>query len=254
MSNPQNPVALITGSGRPRVGNVIARHLADRGYSIALHYNSSEEDAIKSRDEIRVIGCECEAFQADVASESEVDEMAAGVKRKFGRLDVLVTTSSIWGETTFDDVTKEQLHLNFDVNTLGTFFAARAAGRIMIEQPEGGAIVTVGDWSIDRPYLDHVAYFISKGALPTLTRLLARELGERNPKVRVNCIHPGPVMFPGDASEERKARLIEATIVKSADCPEMVAQAVEALVNNKFLTGVCLPVDGGRHMYSPGEV
>jgi pteridine reductase len=236
------------------VGNVIARHFADHQYSIALHYNSSEKEAIKSRDEIRAMGRECEAFQADVASESEVDGMITKVKERFERIDVLVTTSSIWSKTSFDNVTKEQLHLNFDVNTLGTFFAARAAGRIMIEQPEGGAIVTIGDWSIDRPYLDHVAYFVSKGALPTLTRLLARELGDRNPKVRVNCIHPGPVMFPNDSSDERKARLIEATVVKSADCPEMVAQAVAALVNNEFITGVCLPVDGGRHMYSPGEV
>lgn len=254
MSTSANPTILVTGSGRPRVGNVIARHFAKRGYRIGLHYHSSEEEALRSRDEIRSIGVDCEAFQADVAVESDVDEMFTLAKRSFGSLDLLVTTSSIWGETSFERVSKEQLVKNFEINTLGTFFAARAAGRIMIEQPEGGTIVTIGDWSIARPYPDHVAYFISKGALPTLTRLLARELGDRNPNVRVNCIEPGPVMFPEDSSTERKQRLVEATIVKSADCPDMVAKAVEGFVENKFVTGVCLPVDGGRHMYSPGEV
>ncbi len=253
MSTQIQPVALITGSGRPRVGNVIARYFAARGYHVALHYHSSKEEAFESRDQIRLMGVECEAYQADVSSETEVDELVAQVKNNFGRIDLLVTTSSIWDETPFTEVNKEQLHKNFDVNTLGTFYAARAAGLVMVEQAEGGTIVTIGDWAIERPYPDHVAYFISKGALPTLTRVLARELGDRNPKVRVNCIHPGPVMFPEHSSQEREKRLIEATVVKTADCPDMVAQAVEAFVNNQFITGVCLPVDGGRHMYSPGE-
>ncbi len=253
MSESKKPVALITGSGRERVGNVIANFLAERGYSIALHYHSSEEEAIQSRDELREAGHKCEAYQADVASQSAVEKMVDKVTNDFDSIDVLVTTASIWDEIPFEKVTSDDLENNFRINTLGTFYAARAAGLVMAEQSEGGSIVTIGDWSIDRPYPDHAAYFISKGALPTLTRVLARELGDRNPKVRVNCIHPGPVMFPPDASEERKSRLIEATVVKDADCPEMVAKAVEAFITNHFVTGTCLPVDGGRHMYSPNE-
>jgi pteridine reductase len=233
---------------------VIAHSLAGRGYQIALHYHSSETAAFESRDQLRELGVRCEAFQADVASDDAVKAMVDQIKETFGRIDVLVTTASIWDEDSLDDVSEDALRRNFDINTLGTFFAARAAGRLMVDQPSGGAIITIGDWAIERPYLDHVAYFISKGALPTLTRMLARELGSRNPNIRVNCIHPGPVMFPPDASEERKSRLVEATVVKKADCPEMVAKAVLAFIDNTFVTGVCMPVDGGRHMYSPDEV
>lgn len=254
MATDEKRVVLVTGSGRPRVGNVVARHLAERGFRIALHYHSSEDEAMASREELRGLGVECEAYQADVSEAAEVDAMVAAVAEKFGRLDVLVTTSSVWSETKLDEVTKEQLHKNFDINTLGTLFAARAAGRVMAGQDEGGSIVTFGDWSIERPYTNHVAYFLSKGAIPTLTRMLARELSELNPKIRVNCIHPGPVMFPEDSSDERCQRLIEATLVKQADCPRSVAQAVEFFVENDFVTGVCMPLDGGRHMFSPDEV
>lgn len=254
MNTEQQPVALITGSGRPRVGQVVAEFLARRGYNIAVHYNSSGEEAADAVERLRKLGAQSDAFQADVTDDQQVTRMVDQIKESFGRIDVLVNTSSIWRETTLEDVGKEELQKSFDVNALGTFFVSRAAGLVMAKQPEGGSIITIGDWSIERPYLDHVAYFIAKGTIPTLTRLLARELGSRNPKVRVNCIHPGPVMFPPDSSDERKERLIEATVVKSADCPEMVAQAVAAFVENKFVTGACLPVDGGRHMYSPDEV
>ncbi|MEO1999855.1 MAG: SDR family oxidoreductase, partial [Planctomycetaceae bacterium] len=108
-------------------------------------------------------------------------------------------------------------------------------------------------WAIERPYLDHASYFLSKGSIPTLTRVLALELGHRNPNIRVNCIHPGPVMFPPDTPDAEQQELINSTLLKTADCPEMVAHAVEFLINNKFVTGTCLPVDGGRHMYTPSD-
>ena len=95
MNSQAQPVALITGSGRARVGNVIARYLAERGYQIALHYHSSETEAFESRDRLRELGVRCEAFQANVASDDEVKAMIDQVNETFGRLDVLVTTASI---------------------------------------------------------------------------------------------------------------------------------------------------------------
>jgi pteridine reductase len=121
---------------------------------------------------------------------------------------------------------------------------------IMAQQPEGGAIVTIGDWSIERPGMNHVAYYLAKGAIPTLTRALAVELAARNPKVRVNCVHPGPVMFPPSLPDERREEIRQATLLKMADQPEWAAQAVKFLIANKFITGVCLPVDAGRSIYA----
>jgi len=243
-------VALITGSGRRRVGNVVARHLAKQGYAIAIHYHRSEEAARETVEALREGGCDCEAFRANVVDERDVANLFEKVSRRFGRLDVLVTTASIWEGTRLEETSSDDLVENFKVNTLGTFHCARHAGMIMCKQDEGGVIVTFGDWAVERPYLDHAAYFISKGAIPTLTRTLAVELGHRNPKVRVNCIHPGPIMFPPDADEEEREALRQSTLTKSGDCPEAVAHAVQFFVENEFVTGTCLPVDGGRSTFS----
>ena len=250
MTEKQQRVVLITGSGRKRVGFVIARHLARQGFSIALHYHSSAEEAEQSANEIRGEGVECDAFRANVADEAEVDQMINRVVERFGRLDGLVTTASVWDATPLAELTADDLRRQFDINTLGTFLCARRAGLIMCKQEQGGSIVTIGDWAIDRPYLDHMAYFISKGTIPTLTRGLAVELGQRNPNVRVNCIHPGPVMLPPGTSESEKQERIDSTLTKNADNPESMALAVQALFDNPFITGVCLPVDGGRTIFA----
>jgi pteridine reductase len=241
---------MVTGSGRRRVGHLVATALSKSRYAIALHYHSSDSAAAESVKDLRDTGVDCDAFQADVAVEAEVDRMFDSVVARFGRLDVLVTTASIWETTSLEAVTSDNLLRNFQINTLGTFLCARRAGLIMAEQDEGGSIVTIGDWAIQRPYLDHSAYFVSKGAMPTLTRTLAVELAHRNPKVRVNCIHPGPVMFPPDSSPDERQEMIESTLVKTANCPESIAQAVMSLVENPFVTGVCLPVDGGRTIFA----
>jgi pteridine reductase len=243
-------VAVVTGSGRRRVGNVVARSLAEKGYAVALHYHSSAEAARATADELRLDGVECEAFKADVGSERSVDDMFEAISERFGRVDVLVTTASIWSTVSLEETTEEDLLGNFRANTLGTFFCARRAGLLMCEQESGGAIVTIGDWAIERPYVDHAAYFVSKGAIPTLTRTLAVELALRNPRVRVNCIHPGPVMFPPDSSEQDREMMVASTLTKNANCPDSIAQAVQFLIENEFVTGVCLPVDGGRTVFA----
>ena len=87
---------------------------------------------------------------------------------------------------------------------------------------------------------------LSKGAIPAMTRMFAVELAERNPKVRVNAVLPGPVMLPAHLSEAERSQAIAATLVRREGTPVQVAQAVWALVENEFVTGTCLPVDGGR--------
>ncbi len=242
--------ALVTGSGRDRVGNLIARGLAEDGYAIGLHYHSSEEEAVQTRDELRGKGVACDAYQADVGEEEDVKRMVAAFGEQHGRIDVLVTTASIWKTIPFAETTADDVLQSFRINTLGTFLCAREAGLRMAKQEEGGSIIVCGDWAIERPYPSHAAYFIAKGAIPTLTRMLAVELAEMNPKVRVNCIHPGPVMFPPGSSEEEKQEMRDSTLVKTAGETECMLSAVRFLTSNHFVTGACLPVDGGRSIYA----
>ena len=158
----------------------------------------------------------------------------------------MVTCAAIWVPVPLEEVTADDLRAHFDVNCVGTFLVAQEAGAVMVGQETGGSIVTMGDWAIARPYPHYAAYFPSKGAIPALTRSLAVEFAARNPRIRVNCVMPGPVMLPPDLDPAERAEAIAGTLVKREGSPEHVAHAVLFLLENDFVTGVCLPVDGGR--------
>ena len=245
------PVALITGSGKKRVGATVAEAFARRGYSIALHYRTSAGEARETAEGIAGFGVAVEVFQADLAEESEVNTLVDAVFARFGRVDVLVNAAAIWKRKALEAITAADVKSHFDANALGTFLMCQRVGLKMVAQSTGGVIVNIGDWAEVRPYLGYAAYFPSKGAVTALTRSFAVELGTRNPRVRVNAILPGPVMLPADLPEEERRRAIDATLVKREGSPENIAQAVLALVENDFITGVCLPVDGGRTIYAP---
>jgi pteridine reductase len=239
-------VALITGSGKRRVGHTIARALANRGYDVALHYHRSAEEAEESVVQLAAAGVGAKAFQADMAKEEEVQRLFDEVQERFGRLDVLVTSAAVWQRKPLEETTADDVRRQFEINTLGTFLCCQRAGTIMAEQPEGGVIVTIGDWAIARPYRNYAAYFASKGSIPALTRTFAVELAERNRAIRVNCILPGPVMLPENLNEHELQGAVAGTLLKRVGRPENIAQAVVFFVENDYVTGVCLPVDGGR--------
>lgn len=243
---PNDKVALVTGSGKRRVGNAIVEALAARGYQVAVHYHRSAGEARQTVLRLKEQGLHAQAFQAEVADEASVERLFEQILSRFGRLDVLVTAAAIWEPKRLEDVTAADVRRYFDVNALGTFLCCRRAGLIMAGQPEGGAIVTLGDWATERPYANYAAYFPSKGAIPAMTRSLAVELALRNPAVRVNCILPGPVLLPPELSDDERREAIAGTLVRREGRPENVAHAVLFLVENEFVTGVCLPVDGGR--------
>lgn len=244
-------VALVTGSGKKRVGAVVADSLARRGYAVAVHYLHSAADAEATAADLRAHGVEAVPFRADLADETAVKALVQGVLDRFGRIDVLVNCAAIWEPKPLEQVTAADVRRHFDVNALGTFLCSQHAGLAMVKQPEGGLVVTVGDWAEVRPYPGYAAYFPSKGAVSAMTRCLAVELGTRNPNVRVNCVLPGPVMLPPTLTEKEKQEAIDATLVKREGSPGNVAQAVLSFLDNDFLTGVCLPVDGGRTVYAP---
>ena len=247
-------VALVTGSGKRRVGWHVAQALADRGYALIVHYHTSAAEAAETVDAFHARGVEAVAFQADLTDERSVQALIDQTLALFKRIDVLVNCAADWKSKRLEDVTAADVRHYFETNTLGTFLCCQRGGLVMARQPEGGCIITLGDWAVARPYVNYSAYFPSKGAIPTLTRCLAVELGSRNPAVRVNCILPGPVMLPPDLPDTERRQAVNATLVKREGRPEDVARAVLYFVDNDFVTGVCLPVDGGRTIFAPDSV
>ncbi len=246
-------VALITGSGKKRLGWHVAQALAERGYAIALHYRNSAREAAEAVEDFRRQGVDARAFAADLADEAAVLALVQGTLAAFNRIDVLVNCAAIWEPVPLEAIRAAEVRRNFEVNVLGTFLCAQQAGLAMVRQADGGCIVNFGDWAVARPYVNYAAYFASKGAIPALTRCLAVELGTRNPKVRVNCIQPGPILVQPDLPAAEWRQAIQSTLAQREGTPAQIAQTVLYLVDNEFVTGTCVTVDGGRSIYAGGN-
>ena len=176
--------------------------------------------------------------------------MIAGVLERYGRIDVLVNCAAVWKSKHLEDVTIADVREHFETNTLGSFLCCQHAGLAMVKQPEGGLIVNVGEWAVVRPYKHFAAYFTSKAAIPGMTSMFAVELGTRNPNVRVNAVLPGPVMMPPELDPAERQASIDGTLVKREGSPANVAKAVLSFLDNDFITGTCLTVDGGRSVFA----
>ena len=240
----------MTGSGAPRIGNCVVRTLAAKGYRVVLHARSSVADAQATADELRSEGKAAAVVSGDVRDEAAVRDMTRQALAAFGRIDALVNCAAVWKAKRLEEVTADDVREHLETNVLGTFLCSRHVGLVMTGQPSGGAIVNFGDWATVRPYLDYPAYFPSKGAIPAMTRDLAVELGTRNPRVRVNAVLPGPVMLPEAMADEERRAVINATLAKREGSPQNVADAVLFLLENDYVTGVCLAVDGGRSIFA----
>jgi pteridine reductase len=250
----ERKVALVTGSGKKRVGYHVAAAFAARDYALVIHYHTSKIEATETAEQFaRTHGVPVHTVGADLGHEGEVKAMIADTLVKFGRLDVLVNCAAIWKRKRLEDVTAADVRAHYDANTLGTFLTCQHAGLAMVKQLAGGCIVNLGDWADARPYLDYAAYFPSKAAIPGLTRTFAVELGTRNPRVRVNAVLPGPVMLPDEMSDAEKDAVVANTLVKHEGSPDAVVKAVLHFIDNDFVTGACLTVDGGRTIFAGGS-
>lgn len=244
------PVALVTG-GAKRIGRAVCLELAGRGMRLAIHANTSTDDAEALAQQISDNGGDARAFAADLGDESQARELVDAAHQHFGRLDALVNSAAIWAPKDFADVTADDVRHYFNVNTVSSFVCAQQAGLIMAGQAWGGAIINLGDWADGadgQPYPDHAAYHPSKAAIPATTRMLAIELASRNGRVRVNAVLPGPVLASAGETPDNRPEVYSGNLLRDPGTAEDVAAAVAFLIANPFVTGVCLPVDGGRRL------
>lgn len=245
------PVVWVTGSGAPRVGQCVAEYFGVRGYRVVIHTCNSVDEAEKFATSLNARGIESLVVRGAVEEEDFAKSAVTNILETFGRLDVLVNSAAIWNWRPLEETTKADVQRQFEVNSLGTFLCSQAAGLQMAKQASGGSIVLIGDWAVHRPYRDFAAYFAGKGAIETMTRSFAIELASRNPAIRVNAVLPGPVLLDPSISESKAESIRNQSLLKRQGEAKHVAQAAYFLATHEFITGVCLPVDGGRSIY-PG--
>ena len=234
-------VALVTGAGR-RVGRAIALRLAHAGCRVAVHYHSSAADAAATVAACRAAGPDAEAFEAELGDPAAAANLVPQVLGRFGRLDMLVNNASI-----FEPMTLEQFSLADWERTLRINLTAPAvlvhAARDALRSVRG-RVINLCDASTSRAWPELLAYTVSKGALETLTRVLARALA---PEVNVVGIAPGVAAWPDSYDQATRARLTSKIPLQRPGTPEDIAAAIHfVLAEGDYITGVVLPIDGGR--------
>lgn len=235
------PTALVTGAGI-RVGRAIATALAREGYALALHANSSRKAVGEVQQEIEQSGGTASVHLADLSNSVEVKRLAREVREQYGALDVLVNSAALFEKVAFRDVSEEQVTRMRAVNLDAPFFLTQAL--LPALEVNGGLVVNMTDILGERSPPGFAHYAITKAALLHLTRALAVELA---PRVRVNALSPGTVLFPDDYDDEQRAKVLRRVPLARAGEPEDIARAVVFLAKDApYVTGQVIAIDGGR--------
>ncbi len=185
-------VAIVTGASKG-IGAGIAKSLAAEGASVVVNYATSKEGADRVTAEITGKGGKAVAVQGDFSKQADISKVFAEAKKAFGRLDTLVNNAGVYAFSPLGQVTEESFHKTFDLNVLGLILASQESLKYF--GPEGGSIINIGSVvsSLNPPA--SAVYTATKGAVDSVTRVLAKELGAR--KIRVNSINPGMVETEG---------------------------------------------------------
>lgn len=224
-------VALVTGAG-VRVGRAIAQDLRRHGFAVAAHYR-------RHRPPRGLV-----ALRADLATPDGADALASAFLERFARLDLLVCSAGTFEERPLAETDALVFDEQMSVNARAPLLLARALAKVL--RRSGGSIVNIADVGGGLvPWSGFAAYAASKAALVRLTECLALELA---PAVRVNAIAPGTVLWSEGYSARRRRELTRQIPLRHVGTPGDVAQAVRYLAEASFVTGVVLPLDGGRRI------
>tara|TARA_R110002073_G_scaffold4956_1_gene31536 strand:+ start:25796 stop:26560 length:765 start_codon:yes stop_codon:yes gene_type:complete len=237
--------ALITG-GAVRLGKVFCTTLASAGYKLAIHYNSSSEQAAATAKEFREMGVNCEIFQFDFSEKNNVSDLIKKVRKQFPDLNVLINSASVYDQATMMETPASLLEKQFKVNFQAPYLLTQA----FAQQCKSGDVINIIDNKIAFNQYQYSAYALSKKSLAEFTRLAAVELA---PDVRVNGIAPGVVLPASTRSQEYIDWRIEGIPLKQQGQNDNIAQALLYLLTNDFICGQILVVDGGESLTNTGQ-
>jgi len=229
-----SPLALVTGAAH-RLGKAFALTLAQAGYDIILHYYSSEKGALITRKEIESLSRGAILAQADLTDPDQVQSLLIRIQS----LDVLINSAAFLPSGKVDSLSMENWDKSLDLNLRAPFLLAQECAQKMTG---GGLIVNITDVGAQKTWSRYPSYTVSKAALESLTKILARALA---PKIRVNAIAPGFVLQSDIVPPEEWERLIGRVPLKRPARTEEITSALEFLLKNEYVTGQTLVVDGG---------
>lgn len=238
--------ALITGGAR--IGQTVAVALARHGADVAMTYRSSKRSAEETVRKAQALGVRGLALRADLTKAADLVGAVKKASSSFGRLDILVNLASVYESTPLPSLDAKVWEKNMAANLESAYFLSLQCAPWMKRRGEG-RIIHFSDWvaASGRPrYKGYLPYFVSKAGVVGLTQALALELA---PEILVNAIAPGPILPPPGLSAKENRAVKRATPLGRWGGPEEIAKAVLFLIETDFITGECIRVDGGRHLF-----
>lgn len=239
-------VVLITGAAK-RVGAAMARYLHTQGMRVIIHYRQSAQAAEHLCAELNRLRPDSAALiQADLLNYSNLPQVVKQAQQLFGRLDALINNASTFYPTPVGSVTETIWNDLMGSNCQAPYFLCQAAAPYLAEQ--NGSIINIVDIHAQRPLPGYSVYCIGKAGLAMLTLALAVELA---PKIRVNGISPGPIIWPdlpeNQFTEQEKNAIIANTPLQHIGSPLDIAKTASFLLKHaEYITGQIIAVDGGR--------
>ena len=232
--------ALITG-GAARIGAQIVKTLHHNQFNIIIHCNQSKDKAQLLCDELNLIRANsAEIVSGNLNNIDELDSLVSSIKS----IDLLVNNASVFYPKSVEDSEMKDWDDVININLKAPFFLSKGLSKTLSKND--GSIINIIDIHSERPLKKHAIYNISKAGLKMLTQTLAKELA---PRIRVNGVSPGSILWPQDSAEiteDDKNLMLERIALHRQGSPQDIADTVLFLANSNYITGQIINIDGGR--------
>ncbi len=243
MTTKQTRIALVTGA-KARLGQSIARGLAQDGWDILVHYRTDATAANMCVAELQQMGVRSIALAADLADPGQAQELVARSAAALGPVSLLVNNASLFERDDWHSATAASAHAHYQVNVVAPLLLAQEMA-LALPADMPGCIINLVDQRVWKLTPAYTSYTLSKAALWTLTQTLAQALA---PRVRVNAVGPGPTLANTSQSADMFAAEAAAVLLQSAVAPSAIADAVRYLAAAQHVTGQMIAVDSGQHL------
>lgn len=235
-----NGTVLITGGGK-RVGLAIAKFLAAQGYTIALHYNTSSKSVEEDMVYLKSLNPKSRSYQCDLTDLSATEKLISEVYKNHPDLSVLINNASIYQKFPITETTHERLEEDLKIHYMAPFLLMREFAKHV----KKGLVINIVDARTRQNNTGNASYLISKKALAALTEIAALELA---PNIRVNAISPGVILAPEGKPADYMEKKAQEIPLKRTGSLEDITGAVSTLLQETYLTGQTLYIDGGMFL------
>lgn len=240
---------LITGAAI-RIGRDVALELARGGWDIAIHYRSSQTQALATRDTCRALGVKAEVFCADLSHEAQVNELFTSALGTFGTLDALINCASTFELDAADKLSFASFNTHLHANLAAPIILAQSLFEHVKTRSGQGCVVNFLDQKLWNPNPDFLAYTMSKAGLHHATSMLAQAFA---PHLRVCGVAPG-LSYPSFLQSEYDfSQAAKYSLLNQITNPLDLAKTVAFLLNTPSITGTSIIVDAGQHLSPMGR-